>query len=124
VIADIPALRANADAPQVPSEHDTFDAVLTRLPDWLLAGQDPQDGGSEEPILPTNRRKLCAERADVDVGPVVTQSAGPIGATPQPSSPNATNARVAPERPEDHPKMAGGPGIRGLRWWAILGLNQ
>jgi hypothetical protein len=69
-------------------------------------------------------RKLCAEEPVVDVSPVVARSAGPIGATPEPSSTNATNARVAPERPEKDPEMAGGPGIRGLRWWAILGLNQ
>ena len=51
-------------------------------------------------------------------------ASGHIGATPEPSATNATNARVAPARPEKDPEMTGGPGIRGLRWWAILGLNQ
>jgi hypothetical protein len=49
---------------------------------------------------------------------------GRIGATPEPSSTNAPNARVAPARPEKVPEMTGGPRIWGLRWWAILGLNQ
>jgi hypothetical protein len=53
-----------------------------------------------------------------------TNVTGHIGATGEPSATNATDARVAPGRPDEDPEKTGGPGIRDLRWWAILGLNQ
>lgn len=91
------------------------------VPDDLLTVQNlPEIGVPKRQIAAEWRGCVHRERR-----PATTAwTSGHIGATAEPSLSNATNARVAPERPQKDLEMTGGPGIRGLRWWAILGLNQ
>ena len=101
-------------------EHEILDAVLTR------AGRSPHR--QNQPEIAVLKRQIAAEwRGGVRRerrSATLAWTSGHIGATAEPSLSNTPNARVAPGRPEKDPHMTGGPVIRGLRWWAILGLNQ
>jgi hypothetical protein len=81
----------------------------------------PHDIANLKRLSPTGPKGIVASTA---TSPTSAWTPGHIGATPELTITNVTNPRMAPERPEKAPEMTGGPGIRGLRWWAILGLNQ
>jgi len=101
-------------------EHETFGAVLTRCRRAAHRPECAGDRRSETSISDSNGEGGCA----MALTPAAARTSGPVGATPEPQLTNATNGRVAPARPEIEPEVTGSPGIRGLRWWAILGLNQ